>query len=46
MSKRGGKPGKPKWIISDWIDLDEREVVVTVIAAIGWTLALYLAFTR
>jgi hypothetical protein len=38
MSK--GKPGRAKWIISDWVDLDEPESVITIIAVVGWTLLL------
>lgn len=41
-----GKPGKPKWVVTDWIDIDEPEFVVTVIAVVGWSLALYLAFVK
>ena len=40
MSKRGGKPGKSKWIISEWIDLDHDDFWLTVIAVVGWGLLL------
>lgn len=42
VAKRGGKPGKSKWIVSEWLDIDEGDAVLTIIAAIGWAIALYL----
>lgn len=45
MSKRGGRPGKSKWIISEWIDLESDDVWLTIIAAVGWGLLL-LIITR
>ena len=36
MSKRGGRPGKSKWIISEWIDLDSDDLWLTIIAVVGW----------
>lgn len=42
MAKKGGKPGKSKWIVSEWLDIDEGDAVLTIIAAIGWAIALYL----
>lgn len=40
MSK--GKPGKPKWIVSDWIDLDDDQTWLTLIAVTGWILLLVI----
>lgn len=40
MGKRGGKPGRSKWIISEWIDLEGDEFWLTVIAVVGWTVAI------
>ena len=37
-----GKPGKPRHVISDWVDIDDPEIALTIIAALGWGLALYL----
>lgn len=37
-----GKAGKPKHVISDWIDVDEPQFWITLIAAVGWGIALYL----
>jgi len=41
-----GKPGKPKQVISDWLDVDEPQLWLTIIAVAGWSLALYLYLTR
>ena len=40
MGKRGGRPGKSKWIISEWIDLDSDDFWLTIIAIVGWGLLL------
>ncbi len=44
VSKRGGKPGKSKWIISEWIDLDSDDFWLTIIAVVGWGLLLLITF--
>lgn len=44
VSKRGGRPGKSKWIISEWIDLDSDDLWLTVIAVVGWGLLLLITF--
>jgi hypothetical protein len=41
MSKRGGKPGRSRWIISEWIDLDSDDTWLTIIAVVGWCLFLW-----
>ncbi len=46
VAKRGGKPGKNKWVISEWLDIDESDAAITLIAAIGWAIALYLWISR
>lgn len=41
MRKRGGKPGRSRWIISEWLDdVDGAEFWLTVIAVVGWTVAI------
>lgn len=40
MPKRGGKPGKHKWIISEWVDIESDEFWLTIIATAGWLLLL------
>lgn len=42
MPKRGGKPGKSKWILSEWIDVDieSDHFWLTVIAVTGWILLI------
>jgi len=39
-----GKPGKAKWILSEWVDVNDDQFWVTLIAAAGWTLAVFLAW--
>ena len=38
MSKRG-KPGRGKWIISEWLDADSDDFWLTIIAIAGWFMA-------
>ena len=40
MSKRGGKPGRSRWVISEWVDLENDEFWITVIAVVGWGVAI------
>lgn len=40
MSRRGGKPGRSKWIISEWIDLDSDDFWLTAIAVTGWIILI------
>lgn len=39
MSKRG-KPGRGKWIISEWLDADADDFWLTLIAIAGWLLLI------
>ena len=32
-----GKAGKPKWVVSDWIDVEPDQFWLTVIAAVSYT---------
>ena len=41
-----GKAGKPKWVLSDWVDVEPDQFWLTVIAVVGWSLAGYLFFFR
>lgn len=41
-----GKPGKPRHVISDWVDIDDPERALTIIAVVGWLLAGWLYFNR
>lgn len=41
-----GKPGKPRQVISDWIDVEDDYFWLTVIAVAGWMLAGWLYFNR
>lgn len=41
-----GKAGKPKWVVSDWVDVEPDQFWLTVIAVAGWGLAGYLFFFR
>jgi hypothetical protein len=42
MSKRG-KPGRHRWIISDWLaDGDGAEFWLTLIAVVGWILLIII----
>ena len=41
-----GKPGKPRHVVSDWIDVDDPQFGLTIIAVAGWGLAIYLFFFR
>ena len=41
-----GKAGKPKWVVSYWIDGEPYQFWLTVSAVAGWSLAGYLYFFR
>ena len=40
MAKRGGKPGRSRWVISKWVDWDGDEFWITAIAVVGWVVAI------
>ena len=41
-----GKAGKPKWVVSDWVDVEPDQFWLTVIAVTGWAIAGWLFFHR
>lgn len=40
MGRRGGRPGRSRWVISDWVDLEGDEAWLTIVAVVGWVLLL------
>lgn len=40
-----GKPGKHKWIISEYIDVDRDDFWLTVIAVTGWIILICLVIS-
>jgi hypothetical protein len=45
MSKRG-KPGRHRWIISDWLDTDGDDFWLTIIAVVGWLLLIIIVILQ
>jgi hypothetical protein len=43
---RGGKPGRSRWVISEWIDLDRDDAWLTIIAVAGWILLIWSELSK
>lgn len=43
MAKKG-QAGKARFVLSEWVDVDDDQFWVTVIAAAGWSLAILFAW--